>query len=153
MDWARVLCMLLHQQIPYIMYSCDAELNTIRDFCCWSGSSSCCCAPGDSGPLNRDVVISQTAAAMIAWFQQQLQPKPAAAAGLQPVVAAAPLASAALHAAAQVQHSISPAAEAEGSSQTAAGSSSSMLEGGFSEAFQQWVKSPMVAEHIRFTVK
>lgn len=100
---------------------------------------------------------------MIAWFQQQLQPQ---SAGLQPVLAAAPLASTALHAAAAAavgpHYGLNPAAvdETVGSATASAAasaatssSSSSLLGGGFPDAFLCWVKSPMVLGEVDFTVK
>ena len=113
-----------------------------------------------AGVLNRDVAISQTAAAMIAWFQQQLKPH-SAAAGVQPVIAAAPLGSTALHAAAAAvgpQHGLSPAtavdnAASNGAVSAGSSSSSSLLGDRFTDAFQRWVRSPLVAEEVDFRVK
>lgn len=102
---------------------------------------------------------------MLAWFRQQLHSQQPTAAGVQPVLAAAPLASTAFQAAAAAVTSRQHQHQASGATGTAASSAAiaengctieatyKMLGSDFASAFQQWLVSPLVAEDVAFIVK
>lgn len=123
-----------------------------------------------AGKMSRDLAISQTAAAMLAWFQQQLSHsslKAAAAAAAVPAKASSPTA---VQAAASAAHiplatvglnaagltagplTLGPAgSEGRGDESAAEGAS------GFGQevvrSFKGWVLSPLAQQEVEFSVK
>lgn len=159
--------------VPIITVSCTRKLQAPPDDC-----AVLLCPVGLSGPagkLSRDVAISQTAAAMVAWFQQQLSgssgsdkaavtTSAGSSAGVQGAASAAhmPIASAGLNAAgmavaAAPAPSATAAAEAATEQEKDDADGAAQLTRGFGRdvqaSFKQWVTSPLVAEDIDFTIK
>jgi hypothetical protein len=108
-----------------------------------------------SGRMSRDLAISQTAAAMLAWFQQQLVPPTSSSSSSSTVAAAAsashmPLAAAGLNAAAAaLTLAPAPAEATTSSSESPAAPFGAQLL----SSFKRWVTSPLVAGELEFSVK
>lgn len=143
--------------------------------------TSTLCLP-TAGKMSRDVAISETAAAMLAWFESQLSTSPAAAAttnanngtsgrsptALQAAAGAAhiPLAAVGLNAAAAaVQGGVatSPRGAAEGGLPAEAEGQQDLAEVSVDEraafaqrvqaSFKEWLTTPLAQQEVEFTVK
>jgi hypothetical protein len=113
--------------------------------------------------MSRDLAISQTAAAMLAWFQQQLSHSSSSSSKLggpatvRAVASAAhvPIASVGLNAATMA--AAAAAAPAATVPDESAGDESSNESSGFGRGieaqFKNWVMSPLTQQEVEFTVK
>lgn len=134
--------------------------------CCVCLPVSCRCTAA-TGKMSRDAVVSQTAAAMLAWFEQQLSQSvsqaasrgkgssgpPAATAVHAASAAHVPLASVGLNAAAMTA-AVAPAPAVEGSEAQQDGVPDADAFGErVQQAFKSWVMSPMTQEEVEFSVK
>jgi hypothetical protein len=115
--------------------------------------------PTLAGKMSRDLAISQTAAAMLAWFQTQLSaPGSSSPAAVQAAASAAhvPLASVGLNAAAMT--AAAPAAAAAAAA-AAVGEESKVSEEEqqfgqqLESSFMGWVTTPLAQQEVEFTVK
>lgn len=130
---------------------------------CLLGALTVMCVRACAGKMSRDEAISETAAAMLAWFQHQLpaaagapsMPPAGGAAAAAVVTAAAsatqvPLTAAGLNAAAIAS---AAAVDENGGGGGGDAAAAAAFSARVQASFKEWLATPLVAEQVEFTVK